>query len=101
MTVKPSAHLVMLSGYGRVIWCEVEPDEWQIIAHRPEQYRIFVINGQTACIFVATEDNNLTREDALKTASSFVKGAYKTIHFDLDRCETTETDGTAFVHPPH
>jgi len=101
VTPKPYFYLYMWSNGEMAMFVELEPDEWQIVKHRQEQYRIYDLNGGLARIFVATDDNNLDRQKALKTASSFVYGRYKIRRFDLDKLEVTDTDGFPLFHPPY
>ena len=98
---KPSAFLLMIQGGGALTWCQLEYDEWQNITHRPEQYTIYAITGQSAVIFVATEDNELDRRDAVKCASAFVYGLYQTTHVDLDKLISYTEDGKPFMNPPY
>lgn len=90
---KPTHYLLMFEYNNRVCWSPLEHDEWQIIKHRPEEYLIFDCNGQMARIFVATADNNLTKGDALKTASNFVYGRYWSVDVNLNTHEEKRSRG--------
>ena len=102
-TAKPTRWLLMHRGYGRVAWCELEGDEWIHVEEQPQRYQIFVVDGQTAKIIVATEDWTLKRTDAVKTASLFVFGRYQTISVDLKILDGKIEQGKPLIenHPPH
>lgn len=82
---KSTYTLLMTKGHGQINWCELDADEWAFCDASPERYQIFVIDGLEVKILVASEDFTQTRQEALKTASSFVFGRYETIVVDLKR----------------
>jgi hypothetical protein len=101
MIPKPTFYLLMYCNHKVVCWCQLEADEWLIVRKAGDQYQIFDINGSTARILVATEDNDLDRLKALETASSFVYGRYMRWDVDLKTFDVTTTKGRPIDHPPH
>ncbi len=102
---KPRYTLLMHRGANTPLFCELDGDEWKFVDDSPERYSIFVIDGLEVCVLVATEDKTMTRQDALKTASSFVFGRYEKITIDLKRLIATkekgEPHGIELDHPPY
>ncbi len=54
-----------------------------------EQFRKWRFCGQTHDCVVLTEDETITRKEALEYASMIVSGSFMIASFDLDRCEVT------------
>ena len=54
-----------------------------------KQYRKWRFTGTTHECVVLTEDDTVTRKEALEYASMVVSGSFMTASFDLDRCEVT------------
>ncbi len=101
---KPRYTLLMHKGATTPLFCELDGDEWQFVDNSPERYSIFVIDGADVCILVATEDKTMTRQEALKCASSFVYGRYEKIEVDLKRLIATKEKGIEHrpnIHPPY
>ena len=101
MLPKPTFYLLMYRNHEVVCWCELEKDEWNIIRNTSEQYQVYDVNGSSCRIFVATEDNDLDRLNALETSSSFVYGRYMRWDVDLKTFNVTVTKGQPLIHPPH
>lgn len=104
MAIKPTYFLLMWKGHDVANFCELDTDEWVNVEQHPQEYQIFVVDGQAAKVFVATWERSLKWAEALKTASSFVFGAYEKITVDLDKLtgkiEAGEQHGIN-VHPPY
>jgi len=100
-TAKPFLYLLMWRNGEMNMCTELEADEWQIISHRPEQYRIYDINGQKAHVFIATEDNDINRQEAVKLATSFIFGRLVTRYVALDLLETHDEPSKPHFHPPN
>jgi len=90
---KPTYTLLMWKGACSPQFCELDPDEWRNVDEHPQEYQIFVVDGQTAKVLVATWEKNLTWDDALKIASSWVFGAYQKIVVDLKELLSYHEDG--------
>jgi hypothetical protein len=105
VTTKPTYTLLMSRGHDVITWCELDEDEWQRCYEDPQQYQIFVIEGSSVKVLVASYDKSQTQQEALKTASSFVLGRYEKIKVDLKRLIGTKEDGIdhrpGLPHPPY
>jgi len=64
-----------------------------------KQYRKWRFTGRTHECVVLTEDETITRKEALEYASVIVSGSFMVASFDLDRCEVTWK--RIFSEPPH
>lgn len=99
--VKPFKYLFLHSVWPIPTWAEIDFDEFLSAVHHPDQFYVFVFDGTAARITVITEDNQITRQEALKCASTFVSGAYKTITVNLATLTWIEELGLPLGHPPH
>jgi len=90
---KPTYTLLMWKGATSPQFCELDPDEWRNVDEHPQEYQIFVVDGQTAKVLVATWEKTLTRFDALKIAVSWVTGAYQKIEVDLKELTSSHENG--------
>jgi len=98
---KNTYFLLMHRTQSDIAWVELEWDEWQQIDYNPQQYQIFVVDGHSAKILIATEDKTMTRQNALKAASCFVFGHYQKITVDLNRLVATKEQGEPHGSPRH
>jgi len=90
---KPTYTLLMFKGPYSTQFCELDPDEWRNVDEHPQEYQIFIVDGQTAKVLVATWEKTLTRFDALKIAVSWVTGAYQKIEVDLKELTSSHENG--------
>ena len=73
-----------------VIGCQMAAHDMNNDLKRyPEQFRMWLLSGRTAVCRVMTEDDSVTRDEAITYAKAIVNGAFKVMSFDLDRCEVT------------
>ena len=100
-TPKPTHYLFVTANTPMITFTEIQMDEFQAWRRHSDQVNIFDFNGQIARIVVLCEDNQFSREEALKTATMFVEGAYQRIDVDLDKCVSITTQGIDLRHPPY
>ena len=62
---------------------------WEVHNKYRQQYRKWRFTGHTHECVVLTEDETITRKEALEYASMIVSGSFMVASFDLDRCEVT------------
>ena len=90
---KPTYTLLMWKGATSPQFCELDPDEWRNVDEHPQEYQIFIVDGHTAKVLVATWEKSLKWEDALKIAVSWVSGAYQKIEVNLKDLTSSHEDG--------
>jgi hypothetical protein len=82
-------------------WCEIEWDEFEACLRHPKEYDFQTFNGRFMTVLVAIWNKCATKEQALKTASSFVFGTYKKVHLDPEDGVTYFETGIPLLHSPH
>ena len=97
--VKPFKYLYLHSVEPQMTWAEVDFDEFLSAKHYSNQFNIFVFDGSVARVHVITDDNNISRVEALKCASTFVFGHYKKMEVNLDTFDIKTTEGMDLTHP--
>jgi len=101
---KPTYFLLMWKGNTRTVFCELDADEWVNCEEHPQEYQIFVVDGQRAKVLVATWERGLMYHHAMETATCFVFGAYDKITIDLDNLTGQTEQGEKHgldIHPPY
>ena len=82
-------------------WSEVDYDEFLLCMDRPQDYQMHVFDGETAKICVAVWNKCCDRAIALKTASSFVSGAYLSFTLNPDGFDPYVRCGISIFNPPY
>jgi hypothetical protein len=67
-------------------YCWSERKFTTLLQFKEEYDYTFCFMGQSAVVYVGTEDYEMTREEALKIATDHVKGNTVELHIDLSLC---------------
>lgn len=98
---KPVFHVHMWQGRDTICFNQITPNMFRDMRGHGEEHRVFDLIGNSAVIKVFTEDMSLTRQDALQTATSFVRGWYVSTEIDLEKMEVRRVQGKPIENPPH
>jgi hypothetical protein len=88
--MKPTFDLRIWKSELGVIGCQMAAHDMnQDLKRYPEQYRMWLLSGRTAVCRVMTDDEQITRDDAIAYARNIVNRTFTIMSFDLNRCEVT------------
>lgn len=94
MDLKPTIFLVMWHGKYEV--CFNTSNLFPLHKMKAAGYTVYSFYGETATVHVGTMENDLYRDDALKTANDYMKGNYEQFSVDLDRCVVMSKRGKPY-----
>jgi len=81
-------------------WVEIEVDEFQSCLDHPAYYDFFTFSGHFVTICVVVWNKCANRQIALKVATAFVEGAYRTLHLNPEDNITYCTNGEPYLRNP-
>lgn len=99
-TTKPTFYLKMWEGVTRVVFCDLSLNQYFAMRDKTKDWRNFDFVGVSAVCRVITDNLSLTQQDALRIATSFMKGQYTEFKFDLDKCIVETLQGMPIIITP-